>query len=193
MQDLKCTGIILCGGQSKRMGNPKVYATLKGKTFVEHLISALQPLCEELILSTNINVSFPKCLTVYDEIKNIGPIAGIFSSLKASHNDVNVIVSCDTPLLNTLFFNHLINHFDSCDILIAQHDNVTEPLIGIYRKSTVLPIITKHIEKGVFAPPKLFPELKFKTVQISKLNSFYNKLMFTNFNSQLEINSYENT
>ena len=44
------TGIILAGGKSTRMGTDKGLISYKNKTFVEHIISAIQPFVDEIII-----------------------------------------------------------------------------------------------------------------------------------------------
>jgi molybdopterin-guanine dinucleotide biosynthesis protein A len=44
------TGIILAGGKSTRMGTDKGFISFKDKTFVEHIITAIQPLVGEIII-----------------------------------------------------------------------------------------------------------------------------------------------
>ena len=42
--DKNITGIILAGGKSTRMGTDKGFISFKNKTFIEHIITAIQPL-----------------------------------------------------------------------------------------------------------------------------------------------------
>ena len=51
------TGIILAGGTSSRMGTDKGLILYKNKAFVKHIIEAMEPLVDNIIIiSNNINV-----------------------------------------------------------------------------------------------------------------------------------------
>ena len=49
------TGIILAGGKSTRMGTDKGLISYKNKTFIEHIITAIQPFVDEIIIISNLN------------------------------------------------------------------------------------------------------------------------------------------
>ncbi|MCF6240761.1 MAG: molybdenum cofactor guanylyltransferase, partial [Bacteroidales bacterium] len=92
------TGIILCGGKSKRMGSNKALLQLNGKCIINYVTELLSNFCNEIIISTNSHeLAFLKTELVADEFQTIGPIAGIYSALKHSKTEKNIILSCDTP------------------------------------------------------------------------------------------------
>ena len=47
------TGIILAGGKSSRMGSDKGLMMLNNKPFIQHIVEALQPLVNEVIIVSN--------------------------------------------------------------------------------------------------------------------------------------------
>ena len=98
-----CTGIILAGGRSQRMGTDKGLLLLDGKSFVSHIYKALQPLFGEncIIVSSNPDYDFLGCTRVEDIIPNKGPLGGIYTGLKYSKTKMNIVVSVDAPLVTT--------------------------------------------------------------------------------------------
>ena len=85
------TGIILAGGKSSRMGSDKGFLKLNDKRFVLYSIEALKPLVSEiLIVSDNENYDTFGYKRIEDIIKNSGPVAGIYSGLKASKTEYNL-------------------------------------------------------------------------------------------------------
>jgi molybdopterin-guanine dinucleotide biosynthesis protein A len=102
MTTSKITGIVLAGGRSSRMGEDKSLMKLNGKALVEYSINALRPLCDKVIISSNIAAyDFTGCEVWPDELPDQAPIIGIYSCLKRSETELNVILSCDIPLMST--------------------------------------------------------------------------------------------
>ena len=130
------TGIVLTGGKSSRMGIDKGLLLFKDKTFLERSIEALKPLVTEIIIvSDNPKHDVSGIKRVEDLIKNSGPLAGIYSGLKASKTDYNVVLSCDIPLINSNVIKELIIAIDqNSDIILLESNGIRMPLIAIYKK-----------------------------------------------------------
>ncbi|MDF7670729.1 molybdenum cofactor guanylyltransferase MobA [Orbaceae bacterium ESL0721] len=98
------TATILSGGQGSRMqGQDKGLAILQGKPLYQHVIEQIKGQVESIMISCNRNIDQYQLagLPIFtDDIQGyIGPISGIYSALKHSQTDWNLIVSCDTPFL----------------------------------------------------------------------------------------------
>ncbi len=129
---------ILCGGKSTRMKTEKGLVNFSGKPFISHVIEALKPITNNLILITAKKeyekFGFPLLEDVY---KNKGPVGGIFTALKHSQAAGNLILSCDIPFITTEVLRKLIyaHTGSSYPISIATGLNQRHPLIGMYNKS----------------------------------------------------------
>lgn len=130
------TGIILAGGKSSRMGSDKGFIKLNNKKFVEYSIKALKPLVSDiLIVSDNADYDIFGYKRIEDEIKNAGPVAGIYSGLEASKTEHNLILSCDIPLIKTSILEKLIGGIDETSKVIQVESNgKSMPLIALYKK-----------------------------------------------------------
>lgn len=176
------TGIILAGGQSKRMGQEKASLLWKDKRLVDHAVETLSPLCQELLISSNNSDLIVRELEILpDRYKNIGPIAGIEAGLSKAANDICIIVSCDTPLLPTEMFQYMIEEHHDFDISLAAHEGINEPMIGIYSKR-VYPVIREAIENGENKPPTIIRMNRWQEINIHKGLNFYSADMFRNLN-----------
>jgi len=131
------TGIILAGGKSSRMGTDKGFLKLNDKLFIEHIIEVLTPYVSELIIvSNNSDYDIFKLKRVNDIIENAGPLAGVYSGLKASKAERNIVLSCDIPLINSEVISVLIKEKNSdSEIIQIESNGKTMPLIAIYNKS----------------------------------------------------------
>lgn len=181
------SGIILAGGQNLRMGQNKALVEWRGKRLINWVYDAIKPLCSNIIISSNEeNSLFPDALVVPDRYTNIGPVAGIEAGLSYSSSEINIIVSCDTPMLSTAFFMHMLENHKNYDISIPVHDGINEPMIGIYSLS-VLPVFQKAISKGQFKPPHIIKSCNFQEIEILREMNFYIPDMFINMNSPQDL------
>ena len=177
------TGIVLAGGENRRMGRNKALVEWRGKRLIDWVFDAIGPLCTQIILSSNEPLPVRHgIITVADRYKNIGPAAGIESGLFHSTTHQNIVVSCDTPMLNAEFFEYLLSKHQDKEISIPIHDGINEPMIGIYSKA-VQPVFEAAIKAGNTKPPAIIRSCLYQEVPVNKELNFYHPDMFLNLNS----------
>jgi molybdopterin-guanine dinucleotide biosynthesis protein A len=161
------TGIILAGGKSSRMGTEKGLIIYKNKPFVEHIIEAMSPLVDNIIIISN-NKTYEsfgfKCYE--DLIKNTGPLAGIYTGLRYSKTNNNLIVSCDIPLIKTVVLQKLIDQKnDASEVIQLQSQGKNMPLIALYKKSCEV-IFMEELHQNQKKVQKALKKCNVKTVII---------------------------
>tara|TARA_Y100000590_G_C15687643_1_gene1002212 strand:- start:1343 stop:1969 length:627 start_codon:yes stop_codon:yes gene_type:complete len=139
-------GVILAGGQSKRMnGVNKAYLTLDGETFLERAIKRAAPQVNKLIVSTNtritdnVNINI-EVISDPDGSFGGGPLAGILAAFNWAYKnfpDVEHIASfgVDVPF----FPRNLIQKFDdrikkeklNINSCYACSDSVLHPIFSV--------------------------------------------------------------
>ena len=98
------TGIILAGGQGRRMGGvDKGLVDLEGKPMVAHVIARLAPQVGAILINANQNVEryldFAHAV-VSDAIGGFaGPLAGLHAGMSAATTAYVVTSPCDSPFL----------------------------------------------------------------------------------------------
>jgi molybdenum cofactor guanylyltransferase len=175
------SGFILAGGKSRRMGTDKALLVLQGKPLLQQMISLIEPFCDKVVISGQNSdyISFGVEL-IPDSYSDCGPIAGIFSALKYSISDWNLVVSVDVPFVNDEILFFLISNIGECDCIIPKHDSGVEPLIGLYHRRT-LPIIEEMITTGDFRLTNLLSKLNTRYVDCNELIKKHPRL-FMNIN-----------
>ncbi|MCF6295669.1 MAG: molybdenum cofactor guanylyltransferase [Flavobacteriaceae bacterium] len=130
------TGIILAGGKSSRIGSDKGFVLLKNKPFIQHIIEAVQPLVDEIIIvSNNPDYDIFMLKRVNDLMKDSGPLAGLYTGLHYSNTENNLVLSCDVPLINTETLRKLTEQKEeNADIIQLESKGKTMPLIAMYKK-----------------------------------------------------------
>jgi molybdopterin-guanine dinucleotide biosynthesis protein A len=183
----KVTGIILAGGQSKRMGMEKGLVKFNGKPLIEYALDALKPLCDEIMISANSsfydNFGYP----VYtDLIPNSGPMGGIFTCLLKSTNYLNFVLSCDTPLVDRKTITQIIESSDGFDVAVPWHGNeFFEPLCAVYHKN-IIPVFEEFINSGNYKIPDLLKKVNTHKIQTGTKRGLKPELFF-NVNSKKQL------
>jgi molybdenum cofactor guanylyltransferase len=190
MDKKNITGIVLAGGKSSRFGSDKALAPWKGKTLLENAIQILSPLCQKVVISSNNpEYDFTGCEVWPDEFSIQAPMIGIYSCLKRSQTELNLILSCDMPLMVTELFFHLINHSNNFDATVpSHHEKQTEPLCGIY-KHRLIPVFEKFIKKENYSLQRLLKDSHHNTIVIYPELSFYHESLFSNINTLSDFNN----
>lgn len=130
------TGIILAGGKSSRMGTDKGFILLDGTPFIQHIINNLKDIVDEIIIVSN-NADYDQfgIKRIPDNIKDYGPIAGVYTGLKASKTDYNLVISCDAPKVDLEVFKPLLKERnDYYDVVQYIANSRTTPLTALYHR-----------------------------------------------------------
>src|SRR5919108_2948434 len=103
-------GIILAGGQSRRMGQDKALMALRGRTLIQRVMDALAPICDELILVTNTPDPYAHLALrmIPDAFPGAGSLGGLYSGLAAMIAEQAIAVACDMPFLNSELLRYLV-------------------------------------------------------------------------------------
>ncbi len=187
------TGIILAGGKSSRLGEEKGLALFNGRPLVEHAINIVKPLCGKLVISANdYQQEYAKYgfEVVEDQIKDIGPMGGLYTCLKQSKTRYNIVLSCDTPFVNAGLFEYLLDVIENFQAVIPVHDNgLIEPLCAVYATNTIWSL-QLTIEKRNYKLMDFLNEINHKKVEMHNNLPFYSEELFVNINTKSDLKSH---
>lgn len=180
------TGVILAGGQSRRMGFNKAEAEMHGESMLIRMIDKMKTLTPTIVVSsggvTYPNISQPQ---IPDEFPQCGPLGGIYSVLKTSNTSLNLVVSCDIPLVSVSLLNYILSQAIKSDSLITipiDHDGQLQTMCAVYRKG-VVPFLKHQIDARELKMKRLLDLVSVKYVEITKEHPLYNEHAFMNVNS----------
>jgi molybdopterin-guanine dinucleotide biosynthesis protein A len=144
-------GVVLCGGQSSRMGTDKGLLKFNDKTWVQIAIDKLHDFQIPAIVSVNKN-QFPEYSTVFfheilipdnDSLQLHGPLVGLLSAhLKYPEEDL-LVIACDMPLIDTDIISQLLTNYKTgtaCNAFVYTNNGELEPMPGIYRATGLVKI-----------------------------------------------------
>lgn len=180
------TAFILCGGKSVRMQTEKGLVNYKGKPFIRWIIEAIIPITSNIILVTSNGdyslVGLPMIEDIYPEK---GPVGGIYTALKLSKTDRNLILSCDVPKITTQLLQTLTEESvqDASVTLLSDGKN-DYPLIGVY-KNEVLETFADAISADKLKLCSLVNMISHHKIMINAEQ----KSLVQNINSKAELQS----
>ena len=127
MNELNILGAILAGGQSKRMGQDKLFLELNNRKLIEYTIDKVKKYLKNVIIITNQKNEFflkKNLITVEDCIKGqLGPLVGILTAMKWAKENLKecswiATFPCDTPFFPETIIQKFIEKSKEKDSLL---------------------------------------------------------------------------
>lgn len=190
-------GIVLCGGQSSRMGADKGLIVHQGKLWARLASDKLESAGLAVKLSINLGqeekyaVNFEPDQLIIDHpsLSLKGPLLGLVSAHFANPNEDLFLLACDMLLMESHVLKQLMEFRDSnpsFEAYIYKKEDQQEPLCGIYTIAG-LKKITQLLKQGQltrFSMKYILSNLSVCEIDVAKEDS----RSFENFNSLAEIN-----
>jgi molybdopterin-guanine dinucleotide biosynthesis protein A len=178
---------ITAGGKASRMqGKTKAFTLINDEKIIDTNLKVLRKIFNEIIIisnKTNEFIEYTELKTYSDYYKNIGPLAGLHSSIKNTKSDFIFILSSDLPFISKRIITKLMENSEKDDeAIIPRIGNNVEPLFGIYN-SNIQNKLERYIESKKSRSMKSFLKtLKVKYIELE--DNEENRRAFTNINSE---------
>ena len=161
------TLVILCGGDSSRMGTKKALLPFEDKTMVEYIYDKFSPYFNKIYLSVNERGDLSHLNLDAQEIpdisRNAGPYGAILSCLTMISGDRAFFMSVDTPFLDPRTAVLLYEQSNDYDITTFNFDdNYSDTICSVYSKRCI-----GSLFKGIF-----FKNTSFSYLQERCLTNF---------------------
>ncbi len=195
--------IILCGGQSRRMGQDKGSMIIQNKPMIKHILSTLNHHIDEAIIVLNdksrvdrysefINSNDYSYQITFleDKIKNKGPLPGIMTGLGKINSNYALVLPCDSPYVSEKYIETIFSQIDvNYQAIVPYHDETnrlktSEPLHSIYKKE-IIADIEKLVNDDILHIKGLIEKIDTKFVLID--NKKIEKKEFRNLNRPEDI------
>jgi molybdenum cofactor guanylyltransferase len=167
-------GIVLCGGQSKRMGRPKAWLPFAGEVMLPRVVRLLGEAVSPILVVAAPDQDVPplprEVEIVRDEEKGRGPLQGLAAGLDklAGRADAAYLSSCDVPFLHPAFVRRLIELLGDHAICVPQVGEHHHPLAALYRLD-VADAVKRLLAENRLRPFFLFAEVPTRVVSASEL------------------------
>lgn len=184
------TGIILAGGESRRMGGvTKALLPFAGTTIIERVAGALKQVFSRVIVIANSPDLYGFLnLPIFPDIRRgCGSLGGLHAGLNHCRGGYGFLVACDMPFLDSRAIRLLAARIDDHDVVVPRIRGHLEPLHAVYSVRCI-PYIESLLDQGDLKIINLFPELNVLEVPETDLRVFHEDLRFVmNLNTLEEL------
>jgi molybdenum cofactor guanylyltransferase len=152
-------GIVLCGGQSKRMGRPKAWLPVGDELMLQRVVRILGKVVQPIVVVAAPDQPLPPLakdvIITRDEEKGRGPLQGLAAGFRALPELCRVayVSSCDVPFLRPAFIRRLIDLLNDHDICVPHVQGYHHPLAAVYRtkvQDTVRQLLAQDRLRPIF-------------------------------------------
>ena len=182
------TGIVLAGGESRRMGTDKAFLRVNGLSMIEHVLRTMREVCDHVVVVTNTPDAYRgfDAEITGDAFNSRGALVGIYSGLLRSRSEHSLVVACDMPFLNAGLLSYLAEIAGEHDVVLPRVGELIEPLHAVYRRSLV-PVIEDLLRRDQRRIRALFTGLSIRYVGEAEIDRFDSaRRSFLNLNTRKE-------
>ena len=192
-------GVILCGGQSSRMGSDKgLLPYAAGITWAEHQYALLESVCSRVLVSVNplqknyYRACFSEEQLVSDQaaLQLKGPLLGLISvHLEHPTKDI-FLLACDMIRMKEEVLQALLQRYRqkrNRDAWVFINEEGFEPLCAIYKAAALAGIVQQYRAGQInrFSMKSVLEKIHAESIPVATDW----KTCFTNFNDHEELNS----
>lgn len=142
-------GVVLAGGQGRRMGGGKPFKKLAGHSLVNLAVQRLRPFCSRLMVVAGElePLAYLDCELVADRWPGQGPLAAILTAMLACEEETLLVLAVDLPLVRPGVLEILIREAQSENAVALAGPTGIEPLLAVYKRSAI-PAAQRLVDAG---------------------------------------------
>lgn len=146
--------VVLCGGESRRMGQSKAWLPFGPERLLERVVRLAGSAAHPVVVVAAPRQELPglpaDVTVVRDPVPGRGPLAGLATGLAALPENVEFVyaTSTDVPFLEPRWISRLVELIGAADVAIPRIDGRLHPLAALYRKPAALPAALRLLDAG---------------------------------------------
>ena len=167
-------GIVLCGGQSRRMGRPKAWLPFGSELMLPRVVRLLGEAVSPVVVVAAPGQDVPplpaEITIVRDEEKGRGPLQGLAAGLAAlaGQAEAAYLSSCDVPFLRPAFVRRLVELMGAHAVCVPRAGGYHHPLAAVYRLG-VAEAVRRLLTEDRLRPFFLFEAVPTRVVEPAEL------------------------
>jgi molybdopterin-guanine dinucleotide biosynthesis protein A len=182
------TGIVLAGGQGRRMGGvDKGLQLLHGKPMVAAVLERLAPQVDDILINANQNLEAYARFghrVIPDAIGGFaGPLAGLHACLGEAKHELVLTVPCDSPFLPLDLRSRLEKEMKGNELAVAKTGDQPHPVFALVRTS-----VKKNLESFLQGGGRKI-DAWYASLKVVEVKFDDEADAFRNINTREELNS----
>ena len=172
---LNVGGIVLCGGESRRMGRAKAWLPFGRELMLQRIVRLMREVVDPIVVvaapDQDVPPLDPPVTLVRDSRQGRGPLEGLSAGLRgmaALGADAAFASSTDVPFLQPGFVRRLVELLGDSMIAVPRVHDRHHPLAAVYR-TAVLPDIERLLAADRLRPLFLFDAVPARVVEAAEL------------------------
>jgi molybdenum cofactor guanylyltransferase len=146
--------LILCGGESRRMGRPKAWLPFGPELLLQRMVRLVSSAASPIVVVGAAGQQLPELpssvVIVRDEVPGRGPLGGLAAGFAAMPEPVELVFASatDVPFLEPRWISRLVERIEDYDLVIPDIGGRLQPLAALYRRRTMQPVIAGLLSGG---------------------------------------------
>ncbi|HET6882783.1 MAG TPA: molybdenum cofactor guanylyltransferase [Pirellulales bacterium] len=167
--------VVLCGGESRRMGRPKAWLDFGHETLLQRVVRLVSVVGGPVVVvaapGQDLPPLPPSVRFARDAVARRGPLEGLLAGLKTLSRESRFayVTATDVPFLNPTWITFLREVVGDDDLAIARLDGRYHPLAALYRVSAVLPVVERRLAAEQLRLLDLIESLKTRVIHDAEL------------------------
>jgi molybdopterin-guanine dinucleotide biosynthesis protein A len=168
---MRTAGFVLVGGNSSRMKQDKALLPWRGEALVMNIARTVEEAAGNVALVGRPRVPGLEDLEHLQDLRaGLGPLAGIEAALASGRGELNLILACDLPRVETHTLKQLIDAAAvsgaKC-VVATSPDGRVHPLCGVYH-SDCLPEVQRALDAGRLKLMDVLGELRARYFEVTQ-------------------------
>ncbi|MGZ4112188.1 MAG: molybdenum cofactor guanylyltransferase [Tumebacillaceae bacterium] len=173
-------GILLCGGQSRRMGQKKQWLPFGGRPLLLHTLETMYAVCTDVVVVANEEDDIERLhhlgvTTVRDLFVGQGPLAGLHAGLQGmAPDEVACLLGCDLPLMRADVLRDLLQEIKQhprAQAVVPQDGTHLYPVCALYH-GQVRDVAASCLENGQNAMRHFLARLEVRYESVERWQHF---------------------
>ena len=169
-------GVVLAGGEARRMGRDKRLLRLAGSTLLERNLHFLQEVFPTVALSvrdaSQVPADLPAEVQIVPDVVTGSPLAGL-ATLLARYREPVFALAADIAFADRAAVARVVEAFGDVDVALPIVGDHLEPLHAVYGAGC-LPHIERLLARGAHSILDLLPEVRVAEVPFAVTRPFFN-------------------
>ncbi|MGC8640463.1 MAG: molybdenum cofactor guanylyltransferase [Isosphaeraceae bacterium] len=167
--------VVLCGGESRRMGQPKAWLSFGPERMLQRVVRVASSVVDPLVVVAAPGQDLPplpsSVIVARDPVRGRGPLQGLAAGLAALPGTIELAyaTATDVPFLESAWIKRLENLIGDHDVAMPFCEGFHQPLAALYRRAATLAAIERVLERNCLRTVVLADVLRTRIVAESEL------------------------